>query len=75
MIKEVYMADKEKDIEQFPKWKLESKEYLRELEKFLDMADNIESTDLKNDIISQMLKCDKILTKIAQEKINKESIK
>lgn len=61
--------------EQFPEWKSKSKEYLRELQIFLDKADNIENEDLKNEIIYQMLKCDKILTKIAQQKINEVGIK
>ena len=42
------------------------KDYLFELQKFLDIADNIEDNDLKQRVIYQMLKCDKVLTKIAQ---------
>lgn len=49
-------------------WKKESKLYLIELQKFLDKADNIESEELKKDIIIQMLKCDKELTKLAESK-------
>ena len=69
------MFNKDKNIEQFPVWKRESKEYLKELQIFLDKADNIENEDLKNDIILQMLKCDKVLTKIAEQKIEEASIK
>ncbi len=69
------MINRNKFIEQFPDWKLKSEEYLNELQIFLDKADNIENEKLKKDIISQMLKCDKVLTKIAQEKINKIRIK
>lgn len=50
-------------------WKKESKEYLKELQKFLDKAENIENKELKNEIIIQMLKCDDELTKLANKKI------
>ena len=69
------MFNKNRNINQFPEWKSKNHEYLKELQIFLDKADNIENEDLKNDIISQMLKCDKVLTKIAQEKIEGTSIK
>lgn len=69
------MSNKDKKIEQFPKWKRENKEYLKELQIFFDKADNIKDENLKNDIICQMLKCDKVLTKIAEEKIEEASIK
>lgn len=69
------MFNKNKHIEQFPKWKSKNKEYMKELQLFLDKAENIENEELKNDIICQMIKCDKILTKIAQEEIYKTSIK
>jgi len=49
-------------------WKKESKLYLIELQKFLDKVDNVENEDLKKDIIIQMLKCDKELTKLAETK-------
>ena len=54
------------------KWKNENKQYLFELQKFLDLADNIEDEKLRKAIISQMLKCDKCLTNIAEETINKQ---
>lgn len=69
------VLNKNKQIKQFPEWKVKNKEYKKELQAFLDKADNIENEDLKNDIICQMLKCDKILTKIAVEKIDEISIK
>ncbi len=47
------------------KWK--NKQYLFELQKFLDLADNIENEELRKTIISQMLKCDKCLTNISEE--------
>lgn len=64
-----------KNTNNFPDWKMKNKEYLTELQCFLDRADNIKDEELKNDIIKQMLKCDKILTKIAEEKIEETSIK
>ncbi|MBR6504237.1 MAG: hypothetical protein IKT41_00700 [Clostridia bacterium] len=52
-------------------WKENNKEYLWELQKFLDKAENIKDDELKRSIINQMLKCDKTLTKIAEDRINK----
>ncbi len=60
----------DKNDKKFPEWKVKNKEYLREIQIFLDKADNIENEKLRNDIIYQMLKCDKTITKIAQEKID-----
>ncbi|CDE14909.1 unknown [Clostridium sp. CAG:470] len=54
-------------------WKTNNKQYLFELQKFLDLADNIKDEKLRKNIISQMLKCDRYLTKIAEEELkNKE---
>lgn len=47
-------------------WKEKNKLYTKELQRFFDKVDNIEDTELKNDIISQMLRCDKVLTEIAE---------
>ncbi len=52
-------------------WKKECNEYLKELQKFLDKAENIEDKELKRDIIIQMLKCDEVLTKIAEKEFEK----
>ena len=49
-------------------WKNKNESYLKELQSFLDKAENIKNENLKKDIIFQMLKCDEILTKIAEEK-------
>ena len=49
-------------------WKMKSKEYLIEIQKFLDKVDNIENETLRKEIIIQMLRCDEELTKIAEEK-------
>ena len=48
-------------------WKNKNSKYLFELQKFLDLADNIEDENLRKLIISQMLKCDKCLTNIAEK--------
>lgn len=53
------------------KWKNNNQQYLFELQKFLDLADNIEDENLRELIIYQMLKCDKCLTNIAEEKFRK----
>lgn len=49
------------------KWKNKNEQYLFELQKFLDLADNIENEELKKAIIAQMLKCDKCLTNLAEQ--------
>ncbi len=52
-------------------WKEKNKSYLRQLQKFLDATDRIKEEELKNHIITQMLKCDLILTQIAEKEIQK----
>jgi len=59
-------------------WKETNEEYLYELQKFLDIADNITDERLKLDVIYQMLKCDEVLTKMIEENFidrNKKSKK
>ena len=48
-------------------WKNRSKKYLLELECFLDKAQSIKDDALRNEIIIQMLKCDKELTNLAEK--------
>ena len=50
-------------------WKNKYEQYLFELQKFMDLADNIENENLRKLIIAQMLKCDKRLTIIAEKMI------
>lgn len=59
-----------KKIENFKKenWKANSQKYLKELQAFLDKAENIQNEELKKEIIFQMLKCDNELTILAEEK-------
>jgi len=52
------------------RWKEKNDKYLRELQIFFDRVDNIKDKELRQSIISQMLICDEILTKIAEEKFN-----
>ena len=49
------------------KWINENDQYLYELQKFLDLTDNIEDEKLRKQIVSQMLKCDKCVTNLAEE--------
>ena len=56
-------------------WKATSPKYLKELQTFLDKADNIQNEELKKEIIFQMLKCDKELTILAEEMFNKYYLK
>lgn len=57
----------EKDILEKNKWKNKNAQYLFELQKFLDLAYNIENKKIRELIITQMIKCDKCLTNIAEE--------
>ena len=52
-------------------WKANSQKYLKELQTFLDKAENIQNEELRKEIIFQMLKCDNELTILA-EKLFKE---
>ena len=46
---------------------MKDEKYLEELQRFLDLADNISNEDLKKRMIYQMLKCDKVLTEIFEK--------
>ncbi len=48
-------------------WKAKGQKYLKELQAFLDKAENIEDENLRKEIIFQMLKCDNELTILAEE--------
>lgn len=51
-------------------WKEKNKGYLEQLQKFLDVSENIEREDLRRSVIAEMLKCDMILTELAQKQIS-----
>ena len=53
-------------------WKEKNSEYLMNVQSFLDKVDNVENEGLKKDIITQILKCDDILTKLAEEEFIKQ---
>lgn len=58
------------------KWKNEDKTYLFELQKFLDIVENVKDEELQKEIITQMLKCDKRVTQLAEtifQKLEKNS--
>lgn len=57
-----------KYIDTNKEWKESNKTYLREIQNFLDKADNIQDNELKQKIIGQMLRCDNILTQIAENR-------
>lgn len=61
----------DKSIFEKSKWKNQNSQYLFEVQKFLDLADNIENENLRKSIISQMLKCDKCITDIAEKMFKK----
>lgn len=48
-------------------WKNKNEEYLFELQKMLDLIDNVEDEDLKRRIIHQCLKCDNLLTELSED--------
>lgn len=62
----------EKNIYEEKIWKNKNQKYLFELQKFLDITDNVEEEGLRKLIIYQMLKCDKCLTKIAESMLKKK---
>lgn len=63
---------KNKDMKEVKEnWKSSGKKYLKELQAFLDKAENIENEELRKEIIFQMLKCDNELTMLAEEEFKK----
>jgi len=64
-------VQKQKKFKYTSDWKEKNQKYLLELQKFLDKAENINDIELKQSIINQMLKCDKVLTELAEKMINR----
>lgn len=58
-----------KDDNDIENKKINDKNYLRELQRFLDLADNIPDESLRKNIIYQMLKCDRTITDIFRKNI------
>lgn len=48
-------------------WKNKNPKYLFELQKFLDIAENIQEETLRKEVINQMLRCDKTITELAED--------
>lgn len=63
--------DLKEQMKQNKDWKEKNKKYLKELQTFFDKADNIEDEELRNKIIGQMLRCDEVLTEIAERRFEK----
>lgn len=62
---------KEKKFKYSREWKEKNEKYLFELQKFLDIAENIKDEKLRESVICQMLKCDQVLTRLVEDIINK----
>ena len=65
VIERVFMLDRKINNRD---WKERNKKYLKELQIFFDKADDIKDIELKQKIIGQMLRCDDILTKLAENR-------
>jgi len=50
-------------------WKKTNKRYLFELQKFLDLLDNIKDDKLKMEIVYQFVQYDKTVTELAEDMI------
>ncbi len=61
--KEVYSKESE--------WKNQDEQYRFELQKFLDIVENVKDEELRKEIIYQMLKCDKRITQLAENIFDK----
>ena len=55
-------------------WKANGQKYLKELQSFLDKAENIENEEIRKEVIFQMLKCDNELTLLAEQIFKKYKI-
>lgn len=55
------------------RWKTKNPEYLFELQKMIDLTDNIEDERLKQIIVTQIIKLDKCITRLAEEIINAQN--
>ncbi len=51
-------------------WKTKNERYLFELQKFLDLIDNVEEEKLKKELIYQLNKFDNIITELAEHNKN-----
>ncbi len=51
-------------------WKTANKKYLFELQKFLDLIDNVKEENLRKELIYQLNRFDKVITEIAEQQKN-----
>lgn len=52
-------------------WKNKNEKYLFELQKLIDLVDNIEDKEMQRILINQILRCEKVLTTIFEETLKK----
>lgn len=52
-------------------WKTKNERYLKELQKMLDIVENVKDEELKNRILIQFVKYDELITELAIEQIRK----
>ena len=50
-------------------WKTTNEKYLFELQKFLDLIDNVKEEKLRKELIYQLNRLDKVITEIAEQRI------
>ena len=50
-------------------WKNKNEKYLFEIQKLIDLIENIENEKLKKEILYQLIKYDKLITELAEERI------
>lgn len=62
---------KRKDVQKEYNWKINNKRYLFEMQKFLDLIDNIADEKLKKEILYQFTRYDRTITELADEMIEK----
>lgn len=66
--------EKNKNQQNEHNWKIKNKRYLFELQKFLDLTDNIADEKLKKEILYQFTRYDKTITEIAEKMIKVSDI-
>lgn len=52
-------------------WKEKNQKYLNQLQKFFDAVDKVENIEIRKGIINEVLRCDMLLTELAQKEINR----
>lgn len=63
------MKEKKEELAKEHNWKNKNQEYLYELQKLLDLIDNINDESLKISIRNQIIRFDRCLTKLAEEMV------